>query len=75
LEDAFEQLQLQLQVVQYRLRSDAASVAGHVFESYDDTYKWVVANYSPEDWQYFMDMPALYSLVRIEGQHHDMILT
>jgi hypothetical protein len=75
LEDAVEQLQLQLQMVQSRLRSDAASVAGHVFESYEDTYQWVVENCSPEDWQYVMDMPALYSLVHPEGQHHDVMLT
>jgi hypothetical protein len=74
VEDAVEQLQLQLQMVQYRLRSDAASVAGHVFESYEDTYQWVVANCSPEDWQYVMDMPALYSLVRPDGQEYDVML-
>jgi hypothetical protein len=68
VEDAVEQLQLQLQMVQSHLRSDAASVAGHVFESHEDTYQWVVANCSPEDWQYVMDMPALYSLVRPDGQ-------
>jgi hypothetical protein len=37
VEDAVEQLQLQLQMVQSRLRSDAASVAGHIIESYVDT--------------------------------------
>jgi hypothetical protein len=55
VEDAVEQLQLQLQLqlqmVQSNLRLDAASVAGHVFESYEDTYQWVVANCSPKDWQ------------------------
>jgi hypothetical protein len=75
VEDAVEQLQLQLQMVQSRLRSDAASVTGHVCESYEDTYQWVVANCSPEDWQYVMDMSALYSLVRPEGQNHDVMLT
>jgi hypothetical protein len=50
-------------------------VSGHVFESYEDIYQWVVANYSPEDWQYVMDMPALYSLVRPKGQKHDVMLT
>jgi hypothetical protein len=35
VEDAVEQLQLQLQMVQSRLRYDAASVAGHIFESYE----------------------------------------
>jgi hypothetical protein len=47
VEDAVEQLQLQLQMVQSRLRSDADSVAGHVFESYEDTHQWVVATCSP----------------------------
>jgi hypothetical protein len=47
VEDAVEQLYLQLQMVQSRLRSDSASVAGHVFESYEDTCQWVVANSSP----------------------------
>jgi hypothetical protein len=75
VEDAVEQLQLQLQMVQSRLSYDAASVAGHVFESYEDNYQWVVANCSPEDWQYFMDMSALYSLVRPDGQEYDVMLT
>jgi hypothetical protein len=75
VEDAFEQLQLQLQMVQSCLRSDAASVAGHVFYSYKDNYQWVVANCSPEDWQYGMDMPALYSLVCPDGQKYDVVLT
>jgi hypothetical protein len=75
VEDAVEQLQLQLQMMQSRLRSDAASVSGHVFESYEDTYQWLVVNCSPEDWKYVMDMPALYSLVRPEGTNHDVMLT
>jgi hypothetical protein len=37
VEDAVAQLQLKIQVVQSRLRSDYASIAGHVFESYEDT--------------------------------------
>jgi hypothetical protein len=68
LEDAVEQLQLQPQIVQSHLRSDADSVAGRLCESYEDAYQWVVAHCSPEDWQYVMDMPALYSMVRPEGQ-------
>jgi hypothetical protein len=71
VEDAVEKLQLQLHMVQSRIRSDAASIAGHVHESYEYIYQWVVSNCSPEDWQYDMDMPSLYSLVRPEGQHHD----
>jgi hypothetical protein len=75
VEDAVEQLQLQLQMVQSRIRCDAASVSGYVFESYEDTYKWVVANCSPEDWQYIMDMPSLCSLVRPDGQEYNFMLT
>jgi hypothetical protein len=74
IEDTVLQLQIELQVVHYRLRSDAACVGGHTFESYEDTLKWVTANCSAEDWQYVMDMPALYSLVRPDGQDYDVIL-
>jgi hypothetical protein len=34
----------------------------------------VVAHCSPEDWQYVMDMPALYSLIWPDGQQHDVML-
>jgi hypothetical protein len=34
-----------------------------------------VANCSPEDWQYVMDVPALYSLVHPDGQECDVMLT
>jgi hypothetical protein len=74
VEDAVTQLQLEIQVVQSRLRSDYASIAGRVFEYYEDTLAWVVAHCSPEDWQYGMDMPALYSLIRPDGQQHDVML-
>jgi hypothetical protein len=49
VEDAVAQLLLKIQVVQFRLRSDYASIAGHVFESYEDTLMWVVMHCSPED--------------------------
>jgi hypothetical protein len=61
-------------VVQSPLRSDSASISGHVFESYEDILVWVVAHCSPEDWQYVMDIPALYSLIRPDDQHHDVML-
>jgi hypothetical protein len=63
IEDAVLQLKIELQVVHYRLRLDTECVGGYTFESYEDTLKWVTANYSAEDWQYVMDMPTLYSLV------------
>jgi hypothetical protein len=65
---------LQIKVVHSRLRSDYASIAGHVFESYEHTLAWVVAHCSQEDWHYVMDMPALYSLIRPDGQQHDVVL-
>jgi hypothetical protein len=74
IEDAVLPLKIELQVVQSRLRSDAACVGGHTFESYEDTLKWVTASCSAEDWQYVMDMPALYSLVRLDGQEYDVLL-
>jgi hypothetical protein len=36
VEDAVAQLQLEIQVVQPRLRSDSAPIVGHVFESYEE---------------------------------------
>jgi hypothetical protein len=57
-----------------QLRSDTACVGGYTFESYEDTLKWVTENCSAEDWQYVMDMPALYSLVRPNGQEYDILL-
>jgi hypothetical protein len=74
VEDAVVQLQLELQMVQSQLRSDAASVARRTFESYEDSLKWMVAHCSLDDWQYVMDMPALYSLVRPDGQVCDTLL-
>jgi hypothetical protein len=74
IEDAVLQLQIELQVVQSSLRLDAAVVGGYTFESYEDTLKWVTANCSAEYWQYVMDMPALYSLVRPDGQEYDVLM-
>jgi hypothetical protein len=71
MEEAVMQLQLELQVVQSRLRYDIATISGQVFESYEDTLNWVVAN---SGLQYIMDMPALYSLVRPNGQGYIMLL-
>jgi hypothetical protein len=67
VEDYVAQLQLQIQMVQSCLSSYYASIAGHVFESYEDTLAWVVAHCSPEDRQYVMDMPALYILIHPNG--------
>jgi hypothetical protein len=74
VEDAVEQLQLELQCVESRLRSDDASIGGHVFESCEETFKCFLANCSPEDWQCVMGMPALYSLARPDGQGYRVLL-
>jgi hypothetical protein len=74
IEDAVLQLKIEFQVVQSRLRSDNACIGGYTFDSYEDTLKWVTANCSAEDWHYVMDMPALYSLVRPDGQEYDVLL-
>jgi hypothetical protein len=74
VEDAVAHLQLELQMIQSWLRSDAASVAGHTFESYEDTFKWVVAHCSADDWKHVMDMPSLYSDVRPDGPVYDTLL-
>jgi hypothetical protein len=68
------QFQIELQVVQSRLCSDTVCVGGYMFESYEDTLKWVTANCSPEDCQYVTDMSALYSLVRPDGKDYDVLL-
>jgi hypothetical protein len=52
------------------LRSDSESIAGNVFESYEDTLAWAVVHCSPEDWQYVMDIPALYSLIRLDERRN-----
>jgi hypothetical protein len=67
IEDAVLELQIELQVVQSRLLSDT-------FKSYEDTFKWVIANCSTEDWQYVIDMPALYILVWRDGKEYDVPL-
>jgi hypothetical protein len=73
IEDVVLQLQIELQVVQFRLRSDAYCVGGYTFQPYENTLKWVTANCSAEDWQYAMDMPALYSLVQPDGQYYQVL--
>jgi hypothetical protein len=64
VEDAVAQLRLELQMVQSRIRSDAASVAGHMFELYEYT----------DGWEYVMYMSALYSLTRPDGPVYDTLL-
>jgi hypothetical protein len=53
---------------------DTTSIAGHTFESCEDALQWVVAHCSADDWQYIMDMPALYSLVMLDGPVYDTLL-
>jgi hypothetical protein len=59
VDDAVAQLRLENQVVQSRLRSYLASIAGNVFELYEETLERVVSHCSPEYRQYVMDMRAL----------------
>jgi hypothetical protein len=49
-------------------------IGGITFESYDNTLKWVSQYCHKDDWKYVMDMPALYSLVRTDGQGHKALL-
>jgi hypothetical protein len=74
VEDDVTELQLELQVVKSRLRSDAASIGGHVCESYEDTLRWVVAYCSPEYYQYVMAMLVIYSVVCPDGQGYRVLL-
>jgi hypothetical protein len=75
VKDAVEQLQLQVQVVQSHFRPDAAYIDGTICKYYEDNYQWLVANCSPDGWKYVMDMPAVYSLVRPDGQQYEVMLT
>jgi hypothetical protein len=51
------------------------TIGGEVpFESYNDTLKWVTTHFHKDDWTYFMDMPALYSLVKTDGKNLKALL-
>jgi hypothetical protein len=57
----------ELYVFASRIKSEAVTIGGITFESYDDTLKWVSQYCHKDDLKYVMDMPALYSLVKIDG--------
>jgi hypothetical protein len=64
----------ELDVFASRIKSEAVTIDGITFESYDDTLKWVSQYCHKDDWKYVMDMPALYSLVKTDGQGHKALL-
>jgi hypothetical protein len=68
IEVAELQLQIELQVVQSRMRSDTDSISrgGGTFESYKHALNWVTSNFHPEDWQYVL-YTAL-GIFELEGQ-------
>jgi hypothetical protein len=41
---------------------------GITFDSYDDTLKWGTTYFHKDDWNYLMDMPTIYSLIKTDGQ-------
>jgi hypothetical protein len=68
------QMRRELDVFASRIKSEAVTIGGIKFESYNDTLKWVSQYYHKDDWKYVMDMPALYSLVNTDGQGHTALL-
>jgi hypothetical protein len=56
------------------IKREAVAIGGITFESYDNTLKWVSHYCHKDDWKYVMDMPALYSLVKTDGQGHKELL-
>jgi hypothetical protein len=64
----------ELDVFALHIKSEAVTIGGITFESYDDTLKWVSQYCHKDDWKYVMDMPGLYSLVKTDGQSHKALL-
>jgi hypothetical protein len=64
----------ELDVFASRIKSEAATIGGITFESYDDTLKGVSQYCHKDDWKYMMDMPDLYSLVKTDDQGHKALL-
>jgi hypothetical protein len=57
-----------------RIKSESVTIGGVTLESYDDTLKWVTNHFHKDDWKYAMDMPALYSLVKTDGNNLKALL-
>jgi hypothetical protein len=70
----FDRCEEELDVFASRIKSKAVTIGGITFESYDDTLKWVSRYCHKDDWKYVMDMPALYSLLKTDGQGHKVVL-
>jgi hypothetical protein len=70
IEDYVRQMRRELDEFASRIKSETVTIFGITFESYDDTLKWVSQYCHKDDWKYVMDMPALYSLVKTDGQGH-----
>jgi hypothetical protein len=74
IEDYVRQMRRELYVFASRIKSEAVTIGGITFESHDGTLKWVSQNCHKDDWKHVMDMPALYSLVKTDGQGHKVLL-
>jgi hypothetical protein len=74
MEDHVRQMRRELDAFASRIKSEAVTIGGITFESYDDTLKWVSHYCHKDDWKYVMDMPALYILVKTDGQGHKTLL-
>jgi hypothetical protein len=57
-----------------RIKSESVTIGGVTLESYDDTLKWVTNHCHKDDWKYVMDMSALYSLVKTDGNNLKALL-
>jgi hypothetical protein len=64
----------ELDVFASRIKSEAVTIGGITFESYDDTLTWVSQYCRKDDWKYVMDMPDMYSLAKTDGQGHKALL-
>jgi hypothetical protein len=74
MEDYVQQMRRELDVFASSIKSETVIIGGITFESYDDTLKWVSQYCHKDDWKYVMDMPALYSLAKTDGQGHTALL-
>jgi hypothetical protein len=68
LPDVVKTLILQVEVIQSRMKSQSVHMGGILFESYEDTYRWVCTHLNENAWSYILDMPGLYSLVLRDGK-------
>jgi hypothetical protein len=70
IEDYVLQMRKELDVFSSRIKNESVTIDGVTFESYDGTLRWVDTHCHKDDWNYVMDVPALYSLVKTDGQGH-----